>query len=171
MAGKTVRTASRGQTSRFTPVDRLIVVLALSILALLIIPKVGDASDAMKEPFLLNNLSVLQRAIDRYQFDHGRRPPHRSQTGAAAEFIARLTQRTDHDGALNSAGPCGPYLRGWPVNPFGAAAVAAKVAVGPLTAAPRDGSTGWYFSTTSHRIMPNSPKGGLKEFPPARGPE
>ncbi|MCY2931278.1 MAG: prepilin-type N-terminal cleavage/methylation domain-containing protein [Planctomycetota bacterium] len=153
----------------FTLIEIMLVVIILAILAMVIIPRLSDASDDSRDKSLQADLGSLQRQIGHYRFDHGGRGPHmnpdKSIDNSGANFIARMTGKTDSTGALNPTGACGPYFREWPANPFIAnVALTAQVKIGSGRA-PRDGATGWWFDVTSQTITPSSALGALEQFP------
>ena len=153
----------------FTLIEIMLVVIILAILAMVIIPRLSDASDDSRDKSLQADLGSLQRQIGHYRFDHGGRSPHmkpdRTVDNSGANFVARMTGKTNSDGSLNSAGTCGSYFRTWPANPFIAdSALAAQVKIGSGRA-PRDGTTGWWFDLASQAIAPNSALGAIEQFP------
>jgi len=70
---------------------------------------------------------------------------------ATANFVARLTGRTDPSGKLNETGGCGPYLKGFPANVFAETAAAQVI---QFDGTP-DRQSGWYYHTTSNTIYAN----------------
>lgn len=159
----------RDTTKGFTLIEIMLVVIILAILAMLTIPQLSDASDESGDKALLGDLGTAQRQIGRYKCDHGNCGQHMKPDGtvdnSGANFIARMTGRTDPSGVVNPSGDCGPYFRDWPANPFIAnGAVAKQVKIGS-TPAPRDETTGWWFDVVTQTIQPNSTRGALNEFP------
>ncbi|MCY2925112.1 MAG: prepilin-type N-terminal cleavage/methylation domain-containing protein [Planctomycetota bacterium] len=155
-------------TVGFTLVEILIVVTILGILAMMVVPKYGDAATEAREAAITADLQSIQRQIDRYKVDHKGRGPHLGPTGIQepANFVARLTGRTDTSGALVSTGTHGPYLPEMPDNPFIAnSKLAGLVKVGKGARSPRDGTTGWFFEGITQKIMPNSKTGAAADFP------
>ena len=102
---------SRSRTG-FTTVEILIVVLILGIIAMLVAPKLGTASDEARESALATDVNTIRSQIRLYVTQHASRLPHVDELGNvdSANFIKRLTGRTDVDGKLNPAGQMGPYL-------------------------------------------------------------
>jgi len=145
----------------FTLVEMLIVVLLLGIISMIVIPRFTKATDDAREAALVNNLVLARKQIDLYKVQHGERAPHLNESGAidVANFVDRLTGRTDPSGKLNAAGSCGPYLTDWPSNPFSDEAIADKIQFHGNPNPPRSGFTGWYYCVTTDTLYVNSAKG------------
>jgi len=158
--------ARRGRA--FTLIELMIVLTVLAIVALIVVPRVINASDEAKESALRTDLTMLRRQINLYRLQHGRRGPHRDEKGNldTPGFIARLTGRTDPDGKLDANGSCGPYVTVWPTNPFGSGTVAGDVAFAAAPVPPRDDTTGWYYSKVTCIISPNTTAGAEDLDPP-----
>lgn len=158
-----------GRQSGFSLIELMIVITILAIMAAIVVPRLVDASEDARESALGTDLSMLRRQIGLYRLQHMMRGPHLDASGNLdeANFTTRLTERTDPDGKLNAAGTCGPYVTEWPVNPFSVDAVAGKVLFGADAIPPRDSQTGWYYSTTTCIISPNSATGGEDSDPTA----
>ena len=147
----------------YTLVEILIVVLLLSIVAMIVVPRATNASDQARESALGVNLVGLRKAIELYKTDHRGRLPHLNEQGLDhfAGLPWRLTRRTQTDGTLDPAGSFGPYIQEWPANPYVLAAVAKQVKCAAAAAPPRDDSSGWYYSTTTGVLHVNSIRGAL----------
>ncbi|NQU75492.1 MAG: type II secretion system protein [Planctomycetes bacterium] len=146
----------------FNLIELMIVVLVISILAMIVIPKFSDASDEARNSSMATELAAIRRQIELYKSQHGGRSPHVKADGASdtSKFLARLIGKTDPDGTLNLNGACGPYIRQWPKNPFVKATNAARIKFGSAQDSPRDNSTGWYFCTANAMLHANSSRGG-----------
>lgn len=143
-------------------VEILIVVIILGILAAIVIPQFTEASNEARVSALSSDLQTLRSQIELYKVQHAERLPSVDAARAldTANFVARLTGKSDLDGTLNAAGVFGPYLQKFPSNPF--VAVPANVAVlFGLGAAvsPGDGTTGWFFNSDTGQIWPNDDEG------------
>lgn len=162
MAGypSTLITMSR---TAFTTVELLIVVMAMSILAMMVVPKYMTASNDAKESALLSDLQSLRSQIEIYRAHHLGKGPEYSEAGAldTSNYANRLKGKTDPSGKINPQGKLGPYVDDWPGNPFCSDSVAKSIKFGEALSAPRDGSTGWYVSLTDGSIHPNSTQGAL----------
>jgi len=125
----------------------------LAIIAATVIPQTAAAISAAKEAALLRNLKILRLQIDLYKVEHGGKGPHLDEDDnlATANFVARLTGRTDPSGKLNETGGCGPYLKGFPANVFAETAAAQVI---QFDGTP-DRQSGWYYHTTSNTIYAN----------------
>ena len=156
-----------------TIIEVLIVSTVLLILAMAAAPHLARATGDARESALCADWASAQRQIDRYRLEHGGLGPEYNQAGETdfANFVSRMTSRTDPSGALNEAGKYGPYLTQWPRNPFCDDAVADRITFGKNTSPPRDGSSGWYYSAVSGRLYPNSVTGGESLLSPGGVPE
>ena len=152
----------------FTLVEVLIIVLIVAILAMVVIPEWADTTDDAREAALATDLQTARRQIQLYRSEHSGRRPELDEAGLsdAANFVVRMTGRTDQSGALNSAGNCGPYLTDWPSNPFVQGAAAQTIQFHSNVAPPRHGMTGWYYSLTTGMLYANSTTGGEAFDPP-----
>ena len=158
----------KGRRTGFTLVELLIVVTILAIMAMIIIPQWGKASDDARESALGTDIQTVRKQIDLYRAHHAGRPPDQDENGKTdtASFTARLLGKTDSLGKLGG-GNLGPYLTEWPTNGFADSAVAGLVKFGTSSTPSRDGTTGWYFSTSSCTFSANSKQGGKSFDPPA----
>ncbi len=167
LAGTTRRLAGRHCRAGFSLIELLIVVMLLGILAAIVIPQVGVASNEAKETALSFDLSTCRKQIVHYMMQHARTGPHLDEDGEPDpdNFVLRMTSKTDTDGTFNPDGVCGPYLKRWPKNPFCGDLVDQKVIFGSDRVGPRDGTSGWYFSTSTCILMANSTTGGESTDP------
>lgn len=143
------------RTGGFTLIEILIVVAILGILAMVVVPRITLAMQDSKESAAARIQQIVQKQIILYKAEHGELSPHLDETGSpdAANFVARLTGRTDSSGRLDSSGTCGPYLTSWSANPLADPAGAEEVQFGVLRNG--NGVTGWYFNTVTHVFKPN----------------
>jgi len=139
----------------FTLVEILIVVIILGILAAIVIPQFTEASNDARESALASDLQTVRSQLELYKVQHLEKYPDVDEAGAAdtANFIARLTGKTDQDGKINAAGAFGPYLQKFPSNPF-VTANANLVTFGVADPAPGAGN-GWYFNTSTGKFSAN----------------
>ena len=137
----------------FTLVEILIVVIILGILAAVVIPQFTEASNDARESSLATDLQTVRSQLELYKVQHLEKYPHLDGAGLAdtANFVARMTGKTDLDGTLNAAGTYGPYLHKFPTNPF---LDMDTVSFG-VAACPGDDLTGWYFRTDTGVFSPN----------------
>ena len=108
-----VRSLKKG----FTLVEILIVVIILGILAAIVIPQFTSASDDARKNSLTSQVQTLRSQVELYKLQH---------TSDSSELFAttttditqwqELTNKSDADGSLNTAGTFGPYLQNVPVN-------------------------------------------------------
>lgn len=153
--------------SGFTIVEILIVVVILGILAMLVVPKFSTAASDARENSLQTDTATLRRQIEVYKAQHSGRPPHLDENGASdtANMVARLTGKTTASGKLDANGSLGPYLTEWPSNGYVSGSAGSDVLFGATDAPPRTGATGWYYSTSSGTISPNSTTGATSLDP------
>jgi prepilin-type N-terminal cleavage/methylation domain-containing protein len=151
----------------FTLVEILICLLILAILAMAAIPRLVDASNDTRETALVTDLQAARTQIQLYRSRHRGRGPEFNEGGAmdTANFVARMTSRTDVNGALNPKGEYGPYLPAWPSNPFVEGPAAQAIQFNSNARPPRQGETGWYYSLSTGMLYANSTKGG-EEYDP-----
>lgn len=140
----------------FTLIEILIVVVILGILAAIVIPQYLVASGEARDSALETDLKAVRGQLELYKAQHVGKYPHLDEDGAAdtANFKDRLTGRTDSDGKIDANGPLGPYLQEFPTNPY-ADTNADGLSFGTADPAPGDGTTGWYFNTSSGKFSPN----------------
>ena len=134
----------------FTLVEILIVVIILGILAAIVIPQFTEASNDARESALSSDLQTLRSQLELYKVQHLDSYP---DTADMAAFVNQLTSKTDVNGNIDANGAFGPYLQSFPTNPYvngGDATVTAGA-----NACPGDGTSGWYFNTSTGKISPN----------------
>ena len=120
-------------SSGFTLIEILIVVILLGILATIIIPQISVSSDDAKLNALKTNLANMRSAIELYYYQHDHTyPGENSVSGvttadagvAATAFLQQLTRFTASTGqtSVTNTGSFtyGPYLKGatLPTNPY-----------------------------------------------------
>ena len=147
----------------FTLVEILIIVTILAILAMIVIPKWDEATDDARESALAADLQTARRQIQLYTAQHNDRRPEFNESGSVdtANFIARMTGRTDLSGKLNPSGQCGPYLTDWPANPYLSGDSAKLIQFHSNYKPPRHALTGWYYSLTTGILYANSTTGAI----------
>ena len=152
----------------FSIIEILIVVTIIAIIAAIAVPRLVDASQDARESALGTDLQMLRRQIRLYKEQHNNRGPHLDENGNpdTPNLVARMLGRTDPKGKLTTTGGFGPYMKTWPTNPYCAAAVASDIKFGTNAVPPRDGTSGWYYSTETCIVSPNSKTGGMEYDPP-----
>ena len=147
----------------FTLVEILIVVIILGILAAIVIPQFTEASNDARESALASDLQTLRSQLELYKVQHLERYPNIKEDGTAdatvANFVSRLTGKTDQYGKIDATGVFGPYLQKFPTNAFANNAVV----FGVVDPAPVVAGNGWYFNTDLGKISANdtAPHAGL----------
>ncbi len=142
----------------FTLVEILIVVIILGILAAIVIPQFTEASNDARESALASDLQTLRSQIELYKIQHLDAYPGLQIDGVTVlgtELVTDLTGQTAQDGTVGT--DYGPYLQSFPGNPFEDGD--ATVNVGAPVVVPGDGTSGWYFCTTTGKISPNDDQG------------
>ena len=153
------------KTSGFTLVELLIGVVVLGILAMVVVPQFAKADDDAKEANLLATIKLLRQQIALYRVQHNGLGPH--EGGGGLGLGPSLTKPTDAAGNIDPNGPYGPYLSRWPANPFSPSyAIGWRISIGVTAKPPRDGTSGWYYDTTTCTISANSLTGGESSDPP-----
>ncbi len=128
--------------SGFTLVEILIIVVILGVLAAIVVPQFTEASTEAKMSSLCTDLQTVRSQIELYKVQHNNALPGAGR----ASFVDALTQKTDMAGALNPAGPYGPYVREIPINAFNDMDTV-RVEAGNTGLG--GGDTGWHFDSTT----------------------
>ena len=147
--------------SAFTLTELIIVVMILGIMAMIVIPKYASSADDARDKTLATDYASALRQFELYKHQHSGRTPDLAANGSldTANFIKRMTGRTDIDGTLNANGAFGPYLMEWPANPFVEGAAGEQIKFGKPAPSSLDGSKGWYFSTNLKKLYINTDNG------------
>lgn len=132
----------------FSLIELVIVVVILSIIGAIAIPRLSRGAGGAADSALQGNLSVLRSAIDLYQTEHGGKFP------TADKIAEQLTKYTDDFGATSDtkggAFGYGPYLRKVPPLPVGSnrgdSLIGAVDGVG----------VGWLYTEATGEIRPNT---------------
>ncbi len=124
----------------FTLIEVLIVVTIMAVLAATIIPQFTSSADEARQSQLDFNLHTLQSQIHLYHLQHNSLYPNP---------LTRLTVKTDLGGAINAAGPFGPYVVGGelPTNPNTQSNVATASADGVLKT-----GGGWLYNSATGQV-------------------
>ena len=137
----------------FTLVELLLVLGLLAILAVIVIAQVSNTSDDAAESALATDLQTVRIRISLYRAEHQGKYPGQRPDGSVdgVDFVQDLTGKTNANGEAAPNGPCGPYLQGFPRNPFLNYNRTVKVGDG----SDMGGTQGWYFNSTNGRFSPN----------------
>jgi general secretion pathway protein G len=134
-----MRAKSQPRPTAFTLVEILIVVVILGILAAIIVPQFGHASQDSRISSVQSTLQSLRRQVELFKAEHDGTPPQ-TTSGLWSVLMSRSdTSETTVDLPVGTAH--GPYLATLPVNPInGMSAVSTNA--GP------DTTSGWYYTWT-----------------------
>jgi prepilin-type N-terminal cleavage/methylation domain-containing protein len=138
--------------SGFNLIELVIVVLLISIIAAVTIPRLSRGSATSGDSQLAGNLAILRSAIDLYATEHHGAYP------AVANFEAQMTQYTDADGNISpiktAVAIFGPYLRKIPALPVGANKDNSNIVDG-AAGSPGAIAGAWFYNATSGTIQAN----------------
>lgn len=95
-------------------VEVVVIAITLGVFAVAVTPKFTLASNEAKISRLVDRLQITRSQIQLYKIQHIEQLPG----GGLAPFEQALTRKTNITGALDAAGPYGPYLKDIPENPF-----------------------------------------------------
>ena len=145
----------------FTLVEILIVVMILSIMAMIVMPRYSLASDEARHTALKDQLRVVREQLVVFSAQHGGRWPGLTASGAVGAgdlFLRHLTQYSDGAGDTatrkDATHVFGPYLRMTPENPISQmTTVKIDATIGTPAA---DDSTGWIYQPRTGRLFVNS---------------
>jgi len=155
----------RGITPRgkFSIVEGIIVILAVSVLAMIVVPQFCSAKQQAREIELKEDLRYLRTQIAVFRAQHQDVPPgypygnvYNTPTNDA--LARQLAGRSDI--ACNVSPnpgpdfPYGPYLSQFPVNPINGLATCKMVGNNEPMPNP-DGSTGWIYKAQTQELMAN----------------
>ena len=139
----------------YTLMEVLIVAAVLIISAAIVIPQQALASKDARQLALRSDLEAIRSRLQLYKAEH------EESFRAAGTFVAQFTSRTDSTGAVMPPGgdttkyPFGPYLLTFPSNMFISDPALANTVTTGASACPGDGTSGWYFNTSTGTLSPN----------------
>jgi len=94
----------------FTITEILFVIMLLGLLASIVVPQFGEATNDARLSNLRKNLQRVRCQLELYRLNHDGTYP--------TDIAAQLTEKTDEDGTVDASGMYGPYLLHFPANPF-----------------------------------------------------
>jgi type II secretory pathway pseudopilin PulG len=129
-------------------IDLAVVVVIIAVIGAIAIPKMSRGEPGAADGALIQDLSTLRNAIDRYNFDHPTAPLN--NINSAAELMNALTLYSDSKGNVGKSKTAtivyGPYLHSVPSLPIGTNKNSSTITVsGPLGS----GGYAWYFNGTT----------------------
>lgn len=133
----------RRSQAGFTLVELLIVVVILSILAGIVVPKLISPTEDAKSSALEGNLAIMNKAIEIYSLEHrGNYPGTIAAETTWDNFVQQMTLPTNRAG--NPGASYGPYLR--------------------TGVAPANQTIAWLYDATNGVIYGRSGSGGAVIF-------
>lgn len=159
---------ARNRQNGFSLVEILIVVVILGILAAIIVPQFGSASEDARYTSTIDNLQDLRQVIDLYRNQHHGQLPGVSGASPDIVFAEQLTLPTNAAGNRSPNSdqgfgdpnfPLGPYIPNViPPNPFNGSRRVKTVS--SFSASPPGGGSnsdpGWIYEITSGRVKVNA---------------
>jgi len=128
----------RNRQTGFTLVEILIVVVILGILAAIVVPQMGNATDLAKDNALQMTIRRVRNQISVYKAEHNGNAP------TLANFEDQLTTLSKIDGSTAAIGtngyPFGPYISRMPINSNTGTSTISAGAVG---------SSAWYYDESA----------------------
>ncbi len=138
--------SSRRNSSAFTLVEILIVVIVVGILAAIVVPQFSEANTDSQTSALQSNLRTIRAQLELYKLQHKETYP------AFDTFTAQMTSYTKETGEAKENKDAtngyilGPYLMSIPNNPF-----TKTNTVGADDSTP----TAWYYNATTGQFKSN----------------
>ncbi len=108
------RVCQQARSIGFSLIELVIVVVIIGIIGAIAVPRMSRGSEGAAISSLIQDIAVLNKALDLYAAEHGGDYPH------PARIAAQLTGKTDSAGNAWSNGIAyGPYIRSIPPLPVG----------------------------------------------------
>lgn len=151
----------------FTLIELLMVVVILSVLAAVAIPRFGSSTDPAKVVTIDSTLASTRTAIDMYYQDHGEYPAALETAHGTGDentqgaFEKQLTLYTNADGYISNKKDAthvfGPYLKNsLPADPITGTSTVAVVTTGSLDLNATGVTTGgWKYDSATGGIIMN----------------
>jgi competence protein ComGC len=128
---------------KMTIAEVLIVVVALSGLAWVVVPQFTQAAYDGRTGMLSIELQAMRAQVERYRADHDGRYPR------ASDFVSQMTRPTRADGTSYEGDSngfwVGPYLREIPMNPY---------TRGCRVSGRMNDGADWYYDETTGQVFP-----------------
>ena len=160
------RSSARMAKDGFTLVEIMIVVVILTVLAVIALPRFSNASAIARANSLASNLRIGRVQISLFESQHLGIPPGypRGDIGrppAAVVFEAQMTQRTDENCLVGSVGdpnfPLGPYLLKLPKNPINGKNTVEVILNEQIFPTAGDNSHGYIYQPSTMTFKADSP--------------
>jgi len=162
----------------FTIVELMIVLLILSILATIIIPRFSSATDLASANSLREDLRYIRTQILVYQAQHLDVPPgypngNRELTPTETAFVNQMTEPTSKGGEVGESHsldyPFGPYLMEIPANPINGRAEVLMIGAGSSMPEPPGEGTefGWVYQPSTLELrgyVPGTDEDGVPYY-------
>ena len=149
----------------FALVEIVVVTLLLAILAVLVMPRLVEATDTRRQTQLREQIQILRTAVTVYRAEHNNTPPgypggDATQTPTYETLVAQLTQYTDTQGVTSitpdSRFNLGPYFDKIPYNPINnRAGIRVIPNDGQIPDKP-EGTDGWFYHPATGAVVVNA---------------
>jgi general secretion pathway protein G len=136
----------------FTLVEILIVVIILGILAAIVVPQFGAASEDARKTNMRNQLQTLRGTAELYRVEH-----RDTAAPLVAQGWALFTSKTDVNGNVDPAGRLGPYMQSPPVNPLTNSSAIVAVGTGAST------GNGWFYNEQTGQFFGANRSGAMSD--------
>ncbi len=148
----------------FALVEIVVALLLVAILAVLVLPRLVEATDTRQQTQLRNQIQILRTAISSYRSEHNNLPPgfpegDPTATPTYETLVAQLTQYSDAQGRTSTQPDeqfqFGPYLDKLPNNPINNHAMIRLISTNePFPNGPV-GTEGWLYQPATGAIAAN----------------
>ena len=155
---------SAGRQPGFTLTEILIVVVILAILAMIVLPRFADASQAAKGNLLADHLRLIRSQIAVFRGQHLEIPPGYPGCDLTAgptfeAFRTQMTLSSDADGNLAPVGTpgfsYGPYIPWVPPNPINTLDTVEIIGDGEEFPSEPDDSDGYIYQPSTLTFKPD----------------
>ncbi len=148
----------------FTLAEILIVVMILGLLAMMVIPQLGEAAQDARFSALRDDLRTVRSQCELYRIEHRGLTAGVPAGGGdpdEATLIAQLTAATDIDGVTRPLGTpgfdLGPYMVRIPINPINRKSTVRILGAGDLDPLGGTDQFGWVYRPATKMFRADSP--------------
>ncbi len=150
----------------FTLIELMIVIIVIAILALIVIPKLANASRKAKEAAMRANVLAIRNAVSEFELNYSCNPTKledltKVKADATVSGVDSDGVTVDVDATGKYAGPTlreqGGLAGGIPKNPFITSATAEVAGLaGPTAATTPSTAAHWVYDKATGKVWPNS---------------